>query len=478
MLIRELTEATLHQTPPDITNIYPVDEKTMTVMVGRTPLPLNKASGEITDDFITQNHPNGWDFKYVQANGKTYPALMSRKEFRVGPADFVAITGTANVMDEAKQKRVQLPLDDRSASDSFQTMLKKIEAGEIDPKNLPAEYKVQQDLVNMMIQTGLISNQYTSRDDVHQAIQRADSRSQSPVVPEINMHALAAFLAQNQDVAHKMRAAGLISEDDEPKRKKSEQPARAAEPDYKEPESDEIDWGTFLDEPESKPIAKAEPPKPEKDYTTAPEAPNLRKASKAATAAAVGRITPTDQMRDMLGRINVPDDMMRDEPEMPSDQEETRPEPVTPENLPSVINKTIAAHDPHAINPEWHQIRNLPGYMQRPIRALGRGVFSQFTDTPIEDISLVANLGGQGPNSDREVAGVAAWLKANAKRIDAADMDFGDTIPGYEAQTLVYKVPGMRFLVVRDFAGGYIYAWPDNSDDSLIGAKDQPLRLG
>jgi hypothetical protein len=180
----------------------------------------------------------------------------------------------------------------------------------------------------------------------------------------------------------------------------------------------------------------------------------------------------------MLGRINVPDDMMRDEPEMPNDYEEVIPEPPTPENLPSVINKTITAHDPQAINPEWHQIKNLPGYMQRPIRALGRGVFSQFTDLPIEQISLVANLGGQGPNSDREVAGVAAWLKSNAERIDDAEMDFGDTIPGYNAETLLYKLPGMRFLVVRDFAGGYIYAWPESDDSGLItGKSDEPLRL-
>ena len=145
--------------------------------------------------------------------------------------------------------------------------------------------------------------------------------------------------------------------------------------------------------------------------------------------------------------------------------------------LPAMINKTIAAHDPSAINPEWHQIKNLPGYMQRAIRAMGRGVFSQFTDTPIEEISLVANLGGQGPNSEREVSGVGAWLKANAEKVDQADLDFGDTIQGYGAQTAVYRVPGMKFLVVRDFAGGYIYAWPDASSKTLSGQSQKPLRL-
>ena len=269
-----------------------------------------------------------------------------------------------------------------------------------------------------------------------------------------------------------------ILEADEPKKKKAEQP-QPSQTAFKEPESDEIDWGTLLDEPEAKPVAKVEPPKGREDFKAAPESPTLNKASAASTARAVGRITPTDAMRDMISRINIPADAIANEPEMPGDvdHEEVTPEPPPPASVPALINKAIAASDPNAINPEWHQIKNLPGYMQRPIRAMGRATMSAFTDTPIEEISLVANLGGQGPNSDREVSGVAQWLKANAQKVDAADMNFGDTIPGYEAQTLVYKVPGMKFLVVRDFAGGYIYAWPDASNDQLAGSQPEPLRL-
>jgi len=269
-----------------------------------------------------------------------------------------------------------------------------------------------------------------------------------------------------------------IIEADEPKKKKADQP-QTSQTQYKEPEADEIDWGTFLDEPEDKPVATVEPPKGKEDFKAAPEAPTLNKASAASTARAVGRINPTDAMRDMMSRINVPADAIDSEPEMPGDVDhaEEVPEPPPPSAVPALINKAIAASDPNAINPEWHQIKNLPGYMQRPIRAMGRATMGAFTDTPIEEISLVANLGGQGPNSDREVSGVAQWLKTNAQKVDSADMDFGDTIPGYNAQTLVYKVPGMKFLVVRDFAGGYIYAWPDASSDQLASSKAEPLRL-
>ena len=269
-----------------------------------------------------------------------------------------------------------------------------------------------------------------------------------------------------------------LTEADEPKKKKAEEP-RASQTAFKEPESDEIDWGTLLDEPEAKPVAKVEPPKGREDFKAAPETPTLNKASAASTARAVGNINSTDAMRDMMSRVNVPADAIDNEPEMPGDvdHEEVTPEPPPPASVPALINKAIAASDPNAINPEWHQIKNLPGYMQRPIRAMGRATMGAFTDTPIEEISLVANLGGQGPNSDREVSGVAQWLKTNAQKVDAADMNFGDTIPGYEAQTLVYKVPGMKFLVVRDFAGGYIYAWPDASNDQLAGQSQKPLRL-
>ena len=60
-------------------------------------------------------------------------------------------------VDEVKQKPLALPLADRSASPGFQALVKKIEAGEIDPKNLPPEYETRQDLINMMISTNKIS---------------------------------------------------------------------------------------------------------------------------------------------------------------------------------------------------------------------------------------------------------------------------------------------------------------------------------
>ena len=360
-------------------------------------------------------------------------------------------------------------------------IVRDIEQGKININDLPHDHKWR-DVLNIMHQYNMIdgipehpgyAGSPQEKDDTTQ-----NNVSQSPVGGIKNHAALTNFLINNPEVTNMLRDAGAVHEDDEPKKKKADEP-RSSQTQFKEPESDEIDWGSMFDEPESKPIARVEPPKSKDDFKAAPETPTLRKASAATTARATANITPTDQMRDMLSRINVPDDAMANEPEMPGDvdHEVAVPEPPPPSGVPARISTAIAASDPSAINPEWHQIKNLPGYMQRPIRAMGRASLGEFTDTPIEEISLIANLGGQGPNSDREVNGVASWLRANGKKIDSANMDFGATIPGYEAQTQVYATAGMRFLVVRDFAGGYIYAWPDTTNDQIAGGSKPKLRL-
>jgi hypothetical protein len=40
-------------------------------------------------------------------------------------------------------------------------------------------------------------------------------------------------------------------------------------------------------------------------------------------------------------------------------------------------------------------------------------------------------------------------------------------MPGYTAETNQYTAGGIRWLLVRDFAGTYIYAWPEADSASL-----------
>lgn len=264
---------------------------------------------------------------------------------------------------------------------------------------------------------------------------------------------------------------------DEPERKKQDDKSASSKP-VKDKEDNDFDSSMFKPQKEQ-PVAKVDKPAADKSVSSTadkPKAdtPEIKKASAADTAKAMKGVSATDDMRDMMSRINVPDDMVANEPELDTDRvpgDEEQPEPVNPDSVPALISREIAAAMPDTVDPQFHQVKNLPGYMSRAIRAMGRETFKNYTDTPVEDISVLANLGGQGPNSEREINAVASWLKQNGTKLDASELGFGDMIPGYSAQTMLYSTAGMRFLVVKDFAGGYIYVWPEGSSSNALGSE-------
>jgi hypothetical protein len=164
-------------------------------------------------------------------------------------------------------------------------------------------------------------------------------------------------------------------------------------------------------------------------------------------------------MRDMLGRMRDieidPDlaDYPADEPTLDISTE------VNTENLPAVAGQAIAAAGESS--PEFHQVARLPGNMSRMIRQLGKALFGSMTNTPTEDIYMIGNLGGQGPNTRMEVNAVANFVRENGNDMGPGDIDFDAVMPGYSAQTHQYEAAGIRWLLVKDFAGEYIYAWPE-----------------
>lgn len=224
-----------------------------------------------------------------------------------------------------------------------------------------------------------------------------------------------------------------------------------------------IDWDNIFDEPTSKgelakPSSASNKPAVSGPQTTS----DLKIGSKADTARAMSNIRPDAAAMDMMSRINVPvDDDGIDEPEnavVPHN-------PITPDHVPATISRAIAMTDPHAINPTWHAVSHLPGNMSRAILTLGKALFRAFTKTPTEDIVMIGNVGGQGPNSTREVNSVANWVRQNGHEVDDAQIDFENSIPGYSAEVKHYVANGIRFKIVRDQFGDYIYAWPET--DSL-----------
>ena len=95
---------------------------------------------------------------------------------------------------------------------------------------------------------------------------------------------------------------------------------------------------------------------------------------------------------------------------------------------------------------------------------MGRQVFGSFTKTKIEDIQVLANLMGQGPNETRELNAVAGWVRQNGQRDTEGELNFSQSIEGYEADFKIYSADGITFILVKDDYGNYIYSWPSTDN--------------
>jgi hypothetical protein len=164
-------------------------------------------------------------------------------------------------------------------------------------------------------------------------------------------------------------------------------------------------------------------------------------------------------MRDLLGRMRDieadPDDPGYPDP----DQDNQLAHRVDNRNLPAVAGQALDAGGVQS--PQFHKVANLPGNMSRGIRTLGRHLFRSLTRTPTDDIWMIANLGGQGPNTRQEVNAVANWVRNHGDDLGDGDIDFDATIPGYNAEIRQYSAAGIRWLLVQDQFGNYIYSWPE-----------------
>lgn len=200
-----------------------------------------------------------------------------------------------------------------------------------------------------------------------------------------------------------------------------------------------------------------------------PSTPTLKQAGKERTRRKASTATLPAEAGEKfaaLHRLQAQDEISDDEAKQRAGYEDQilEPKPTTPENLPAVINKQIAQTE--NIEPEWHMVKHLPGYLKQGIRAVGRQVFGTFTSTPLENIQVIANLGGSGPNPEHELDAVINWLHSNGKVDSAAQLHFERSIPNYGADVLVFKAKGYTFLAVKDFAGQYIYSWPSTDEST------------
>ena len=198
---------------------------------------------------------------------------------------------------------------------------------------------------------------------------------------------------------------------------------------------------------------------------------NIRRADQRTTLNRTAGITPTGDMKNMLGRMrNV--DIDPNLPGYPDQQPNTLPSvDVNTNNLPAVAGQTLKAAGVQS--PEFHQVANLPGNMAAQIRQLGRALFGSLTMTPTNRIYMIANLGGQGPNSTQEVGAVANFLKQHGEDRGPGEIDFDAIMPGYKAETRMFTAAGIRWMLVKDFAGQYIYSWPEEDSADATPRLDE-----
>lgn len=142
----------------------------------------------------------------------------------------------------------------------------------------------------------------------------------------------------------------------------------------------------------------------------------------------------------------------------------------TPENLPAVISTAITLTDDMII-PQWHKVQNLPAFCAQQVRALGRQIFKEYTDIPVDDIQTCTTL----TNDVREVQAMMAWIKKNGVRNDEMKYDFNDLMPGYHADVQNWDAEGYSFLLVRDHSGHYVYGWPGGRGVHLTEDAPRPM---
>jgi len=237
-----------------------------------------------------------------------------------------------------------------------------------------------------------------------------------------------------------------------------------------------VNLGPDLDAPTDSPLAN----RPTPDAPRATQAPERKKASAADTARATAGIHNPAMAQRLAGMRNIEPEVDDDDWGFAEPDTDTALDTeVRTANLPAIAGANMQAAGVQS--PDFHKVSNLPGNMSRAIRSLGKQLFRSMTRTPTDDIYVVANLGGQGPNSTQEVNAVAGWVRKNGDALGPGNIDFDTTIPGYNADIHQYSAGGIRWLLVQDEFGNYIYSWPESDSIEHANApelgQDRP-RLG
>lgn len=83
---------------------------------------------------------------------------------------------------------------------------------------------------------------------------------------------------------------------------------------------------------------------------------------------------------------------------------------------------------------------------------------------PVEEINLLFNMGGNGPNKDFEIEAMEKWISKNAVQIPTDTLDFSQAFPDYTPVVRTYQNNHNTFIFVAEKFGStickYIYTLP------------------
>src|ERR1043166_5837709 len=161
------------------------------------------------------------------------------------------------------------------------------------------------------------------------------------------------------------------------------------------------------------------------------------------------------------------------------------PEPREPDLRPVPVRTAVAKRGSvddivfdDRVPTRWHRVDNLPGFIVNSIKQMGDACFRPFAGNyPIGDMLMVTTL----LNDKSEIEAVLKWMQSGQKT-DAATLVFNQTggsalvraddldppSSGYSAKIQAWQVGASRLLLVRDFAGAYIYMWPQQDSGNKL----------
>lgn len=103
--------------------------------------------------------------------------------------------------------------------------------------------------------------------------------------------------------------------------------------------------------------------------------------------------------------------------------------------------------------PRWMKVGDMPPMMRFAIQAQGAPLFSQFTDTPVQDIRILSSM----THSPHEVESLEANIRAEGEHQGNMDIHaFGMT-----SNVERYRWHGWDTLITRDPGGTHVFAWPE-----------------